>query len=169
MEKKYDKWIVDLKKTYPALEIIKEKFFENSKILSIEKIDEEALIWLDQYSGIDWVEKNSENQLTTIAARIQWDINYKSFTIRSERHTRTKTEFAKRKEAIKNGFLYPIFTLHAYFENKSSPKLLSCVMVKTLDFYTFIKKHPDRIYEKESDNKFKIVYWNDLKLFGVKF
>ena len=166
--KKYNNWKKDLRDTNPALDIIKDLFFKDSELISIEESGNETLIWFDRYAGIDWVGKNLDNQIIGVAVRIQWDINYRTFTIRSKRHTGTKTELEKRKEAIRKGYIYPTYTLQAYFKKTNPPELLSACMVETKALYRFIKKYPDLINEKSSDNIFKIIKWKDLQINGVQ-
>ena len=117
VQKVYNNWQTDLDKTLPAMKQIPKIFFNDKcQITSIEKNKNIILNKLDTKSGIDWIAEN-ENHIITIAARIQFGDNYRTFTIRKERKTATKTELEKRKEAIENGFLYPLYTCQCYFTN----------------------------------------------------
>jgi len=162
-------WVNDLKNTLPAIELLKSKVFKNKiEIQTTEYKDEIIFKWLDQLSGIDYIAKRQDNQLITIACRIQWDVNYQTFTIRFKRVTGTKTEFDKRIEAIENDYLYPTFTMQAYL-NKNPLKLLDCALIKTDILYRFIKRHlndKNLIFENianKEGNKFKYVKWDSLK------
>lgn len=166
-KKKYNNWQDDMDMTMPALNIIQQTIFKKSKLVSIEKSKDEILMWLDQYSGIDWIAKTSENHVIGIAARIQWDHSWDTFTIRFERHTGAKTEYAKRVEAIDKGYMYPKYTLQAYFKRKPL-KLLSCGIIDTKDLYSFIEFYPGLVYESKSDNIFKFIHWQDLINNNVK-
>jgi len=161
-------WANDLKNTLPAIKLLKLKVFKNKvEIQSTEYKDEIIFKWLDQLSGIDYIAKRQDNQLITIACRIQWDINYKTFTIRFKRITGTKTEFDKRIDAIENGYLYPTFTMQAYL-TENPLKLLDCALIKTDILYRFIKRNLNNknlIFENTANkegNVFKYVKWESL-------
>ena len=72
-------------------------------------IDETAKL-LDTLAGIDLWFVNKERGMRGIASRIQYSKNWRTFTIRLERDTGTKTEYEKRKYAIDNNYLYPVIT-----------------------------------------------------------
>ena len=144
----YNDWQTDMDKTMPYIDILKEKIFKGSEFRNIEKSDNEILLWLDQYAGIDYIVKNKENSVLGIAARIQYDVDYRTFTIRYKRHTGTDTEFLKRKEAIKKGYFYPAFTLQAYFNSKNKT-LLSAGIVSTKYLYNFIEQHPRKSFKED--------------------
>jgi len=163
----YLEWTEDLDAAQEPIEYIKKYIFDKSRIISIEKSNNETLIWLDKYSGIDWFCKNDNNQVIAVAARIQWDCDYGTFTIRFKRKTGTKTEFEKRTEAIRKGYMYPQLTMQAYFI-RNPLKMLSACIIKTKDLYDFIEYHPDMVYDNKSDNDFKYVFWKDLERYGIK-
>jgi len=165
---KKPEWLIDLEKSQTGIEIIRKQVFKNRvDIISIEGNDNNTVIlkWLDQYSGIDYIGKKENNQLITIACRIQWDIDYKTFTIRFQRTSGTKTEFDKRIEAIEKGYLYPIYTMQAYMI-KNPLKILSCALIKTDILYKFITENQNLLYENTANkegNKFKYVRWSDIE------
>ncbi len=156
-------WEIDQGETSPAIELLKSEIFQKVDIEIVECKVGTIPKWLDQCAGIDMIGKEN-GQLITIASRIQWDINYKTFTIRFQRTSGAKTEFGKRIEAIEKGYEYPIYQMQAYM-NKEPLKLLDCALIKTNELYGFIKKNPgligERIANKEH-NKFKYIRWIDL-------
>ena len=160
-----EQWYVDLERTKIAFELIKDKIFHNKvDLVSVEGQNSITMKWLDQYSGIDIIGRKNDNHLVTIASRIQWNKNYKTFTIRYERITGAKTEFEKRIEAIQKGYLYPNFTMQAYI-NETPLQILSWASIKTDIFYKYLIEHPEIMFERTANyegNKFKYIYWSDI-------
>jgi len=168
-------WIEDLTKAQIGIELIRLKVFQN-KIELISTEDQETLIckWLDQYSGIDLIGKKNDN-LMTMACRIQWDKNYKTFTIRYKRTSGAKTEYEKRIEAIEKGYLYPGWTMQAYmngmFDNNNklidekSLKILGCAVIRTDVLYKFINEEKIIFHNtaNHEGNEFIYVYWDHIK------
>lgn len=164
--KVYPKWSDDLNQTQPALEILATILYKKGEgeLISIEKTDNTILMWLDKYSGIDWIGKTQDNNLISFAGRIQWDHYWGTFTIRYKRNTNTKTEFEKRCEAIQNGFMYPTYTLQAYFTRDY--KFLGGAYIKTIDLYdSFIK---NGYKTRESDNIFIYKTFDEIQNEGYK-
>ena len=133
----------------------------SGKIYSIENSSNEILILLDKLSGIDYIRQN-ENGLQGIAARVQWGKNWDTFTIRSKRHTGTKTELEKRLYAIENGYFYPAFTLQAYFDNRQTNNLLSIAVIKTIDLYNIYQNKFELFENNKSDNEFSFIRWGKI-------
>ena len=161
---KYNDWVTDAKDSTKALLSIKETILPkliSGTIHSIEDKKDGTLILLDQKSGVDFLRENDVG-LQGIAARVQWGQNWRTFTIRKERYTGTKTELEKRLEQIEKGYIYPAFTLHAYFDNKDDNNCLGLAVVRTKNLYDFVLQNPDKIQENKSDNKFLIVKWDDI-------
>lgn len=93
----------------------------------------------DTYAGIDAVHIWRGN-VRGVAVRIQWGVNYKTFTIRYKRQSGSLTEYAKRLAAIRgnDGALYPYLTIQAYADKRERGNLLSYAIVKTADLYDYI-------------------------------
>ena len=160
----YNKWNVDLSDSVKALESIKHTVLPkiiSGKLHTIEEQDNDILMIMDTKSGIDYI-REDETGLQGIAARVQWGNNWNTFTIRSRRHTGTKTELEKRREQIQRGYFYPAFTLQAYFDNRRNNNLLSIAIIKTLDLYKFIDNNPGKVGNNSSDNDFVFVRWDSL-------
>lgn len=161
----YNNWRKDAIDSARAIESIKNTYLPKvikGKIHTIESKANEVLILMDVRSGIDYI-REDDSGLQGIAARCQWNIAYNTFTIREKRHTGTATEFEKRKEAIKNGYFYPAFTLQAYFDDRKTNNLLSLGLIRTLDLYNFIENNPEKVHVNKSDNDFIYIHWKDLK------
>lgn len=162
---RYNHWSKDMNDSIIAIEKIKSVISPNmvkGKIHSIENSDNEILVLLDRKSGINYIREDAQG-LQGIAARVQFGQAYNSFTVRYKRHTGTKTEYEKRIEQIQNGYFYPFLTLQAYFDNRTDMNLFSLAIVRTIDLYDFIDKHPEYIENKFSDNEFMVIYWAFLK------
>lgn len=161
----YNNWVKDLSDSMVAIDKIKDTILPkviSGKIHSIENSNNEILIMMDRFSGIDYIRQN-EHGLQGIAARVQWVKKpYNTFTIRSERKTGSKTELEKRLFQIKNGYFYPSFTLQAYFDNKKDNNLLSIAAIKTKDLYDLFQNQPELFEENKSDNKFVFVRWSKI-------
>ena len=160
----YNKWNVDLSDSVKALESIKHTVLPkiiSGKLHTIEEQDNDILMIMDTKSGIDYI-REDETGLQGIAARVQWGNNWNTFTIRSRRHTGTKTELEKRRKQIQKGYFYPAFTLQAYFDNRRNNNLLSIAIIKTLDLYKFIDDNPGKVGNNSSDNDFVFVRWDSL-------
>lgn len=157
----YNNWDVDLSDSVIALSKIKENVLPkliSGKIHCIENTKNEVLILLDRLSGIDYI-REDKHGLQGIAARVQWGRPYNTFTIRSERHTGSKTELEKRLEQIEKGYFYPEFTMQAYFDNRKDNNLLSIAVVRTKDLYNLYKCSPEMFEKNKSDNNFVFIRW----------
>src|SRR5690606_11157248 len=106
------------------------------RLVSVELEGGRLAEFLDKYSGIDAVHIFGD-KVRGVAVRVQWDRNYKTFTIRYKRASGTPTEFAKRMEAIytHDGWLYPHLTIQAYAEKREGGRLLSYAVVSTDDLF----------------------------------
>lgn len=97
----------------------------------------------DKYSGIDAIHMVQE-QIRGVAIRVQWGVDYKTFSIRYSRPNGVKTEYHKREEAItgNRGFWYPYLTIQMYLERRyNTPRILSCGIVRTVDLYDYIREN----------------------------
>lgn len=160
----YNKWDKDLSDSFLAIEKIKLTILPkliSGKIHSVENQENGLLTLFDVLSGVDYVREDNHG-LQGVAARVQWGNAWNTFTIRSKRHTGTKTELEKRIEQIESGYIYPTFTMQAYFDNRQKNNLLSIAIIKTLDLYLFVKNNPDKVYKNKSDNDFIYVKWVDV-------
>lgn len=157
--KQYNDWSVDLHNAEPyTLQAVSFLGIPHP-VYNIENSDNEVLRMFDAYSGIDLI-GNNNNQIYGIASRIQYNVAYNTFTIRYARHTGTKTEYAKRIHAIKNGYMYPRFTLQAYVKDE---QIVSAAIMLTVDLYNFMDENPSMVHTKCSDNEFKFVKWADIE------
>lgn len=161
-----DNWRADLSNAVAALESIRETILPKiitGRILTVEGSDNEVLILLDEFSGIDYIKHDSEG-LQGIAARVQFGSNYESFTIRYKRASGVVTEYEKRLKQIREGYFYPTLTMQAYFDNVNDKNLLSVSIMRTDDLFAEIERNPKaRTFTNAKDgNIFKALFWRDI-------
>jgi len=135
-----------------------------NKIISIEGSSHPVLQMFDKYSGIDAIQITKDNQLRTIAIRVQFGTAWDTFTIRFERHTGAETEYKKRIDAIQNEKLYPNLTLQCYLSDDFK-EILSCGIIYTKALYRQIQERPEIIRSRsvrEDNNVFLYVSFYDL-------
>lgn len=159
-------WSNQMQKTQPCFPVIKEKLFAGCQFKNLESSDDETLLWLDRYAGIDYIIKKPDNQMIGVAARVQWNKNWETFTIRYKLNSGTKTEFAKRVEAIDKGYFYPTLTLQAYFNDNITP--IGAAIIPTIKLFDFIKWNEDKWYYQHTGNaQFIVVKWKHLYDYGI--
>jgi len=145
-------------------------WFPLGNLIAVEtKMQNDLARLFDTRAGIDmW--KIDPLGLRGIASRIQWQSNPprstfpdKTFTIRKIRADGFKTEFQKRQEAIKRGYVYPYWTIHAYID-EGCLLYACCIETKELFFaYEFCPEIFKENTNREDGNTFLYVYAEDLK------
>ena len=130
-------------------------------------IDETAKL-LDTLAGIDLWFVNKERGMRGIASRIQYSKNWRTFTIRLERDTGTKTEYEKRKYAIDNNYLYPVITYQAYLcESGGIGIAYTKDIIDYIDKGLAFIRHTNE--EQEGQASFYVIKWDDFKAEGYPF
>lgn len=134
------------------------------KLISTELAGGELAEIFDKYAGIDAIHV-WRDKVRGVAVRVQWGVNYRTFTIRYKRQSGVATEYAKRLAAIRgnNGAMYPYLTIQAYADKRDGGRLLSYAVVATQDLYRYIEKHlPDteRHIEMNYHPRDAAVGWN---------
>jgi len=148
------------------------KHIKGDKIIDVETDGGTIASLFDKYSGIDAIQVVN-GQLRTIAMRVQWGVNYQSFTIRYKRKSGVDTEYKKRIDAIfgQKGYLFPYLTVQCYLDKRhGATGVLSCAIVKTEDLYKFIKENFDNLQKRKcpEGNEFLVVYFQQLIESGIK-
>lgn len=141
-------------------------------LISVESIDSDLARALDMFAGIDFfrIDGNSRG-VQSIASRCQWtNINpnkpYDSFTIRLSRDTGSKTEFAKRVEAMDSGeFLFPFYTCQAYFYGPKPKLLISAGVIKTRDLFEYLLNQDYLHHRRTTNATFIFANWSDVRDF----
>jgi len=134
----------------------------------VELSNDDMATQLDMLAGIDAWQIVKDTGIRGLAVRVQWCSKaYETFTVRHERRNGTKTEYAKRVEALlddKRGWLFPHLTCQAYLAE--SETLLAVAVVRTKDLYLWIALQPKEwwnpIWNKDDSSSFQPVKWDDL-------
>ena len=114
---------------------------------------------LDQLGGVDIWYVNQE-QIFPIASRVQYgDRAWNTFTIRYARPSGAATEYDKRLRSIRNGSLYPRWTIQAYVDDEG--RLLTAAAVDTKHLIEVAAEHLDQVRDNPADDvKFLYVHWH---------
>jgi len=100
-------------------------------IIPVEQLPDEFSKLLDRGCGIDFFQQIDSERIRGIASRVQWGKDWASFTIREWRHSETRTELAKRTDALyaNDGRILPHLTIQAYLSDDN--QLISVGVVET--------------------------------------
>lgn len=101
---------------------------------------------MDIYAGIDMCTIDRANQVVQgVASRIQHGNCWRTFTVRAITDNGSfETELKKRSRAIKNGDMYPTWTMQAYISSDiDDPTKIQCTVgiVRTVDLFNYILEH----------------------------
>lgn len=136
---------------------------------STERGDDPLLRRLDMSAGIDLFIENNDGHISSVSSRIQTvgtSQPYNTFTVRAERDSGAKTEYEKRLEAIKHGYLYPRLMMQAYITNWRG-ELVSAAVADTKDVIRFIEAG-NAATRRTTNAEFYVVPWSDLKEAGAR-
>lgn len=128
----------------------------------------------DTLAGIDaWHMHDAVGAMRSIASRVQWGRNWRTFTIRVSRPTGGKTEFAKRLFALDNpdqGWLFPVLTIQAYVaEPAGQGRLLGAAIVRTRELFEFARQHPRTHRHAGNGGEGFLHYrWAELRQAGIQ-
>lgn len=131
--------------------------------LAVESSADPLRRQLDVEAGIDFWQVLEDGQMRGIASRVQ--ITKKpmnTFTIRFRRDSGLKTEFAKRRDAIKanSGYLFPHLTVHAYAMSKIG-MVSSIGIARTKDVIEYCMKYSPAVLACENA-EFLVCPWDDM-------
>ncbi|MCL2349444.1 MAG: hypothetical protein FWC50_14430 [Planctomycetaceae bacterium] len=125
---------------------------------------------LDTRAGIDAILDHPKYGLLGIGIRIQYGRDYRTFTIRKQRETQVKTEYAKHADAMLEGGITTKFNIHAYIDEKTG-LLLSAAIALTRDIYDCIDKGLGDVRMTGNDQigraTFYVVDWDTLRDNGL--
>ena len=149
--------------------IIKSKLGGGDLMQMEGRPDTELSKKLDMIAGIDgWHIHNFG--MRGIASRVQKsNHDWATFTIRMKRDNGSKTEFEKRKIAIKKyaqGWIYPAITVQAYAKTETGP-IISCGIAYTSHIIDFIEKGLCK-YNRTTNAVFAVCAWDKMRLNGYK-
>lgn len=136
------------------------------QIISVENNKDKLARLLDMTAGFDYIYTYSGKMLYAIASRVQYNINYRTFTVREERESKAMTEHKKIQDAIDYGALYPYFRMQAYIDITNN-KCMSLAIARTLDVVDMINKGRCSTNHTGADQNgqaaFYYVKWDDMK------
>ena len=153
-----------------AIKPIVEKLLSGWKLMQVEGKDDEVCKLLDMSCGVDYLlHSEKSGVILGLSSRVQYEENYRTFTVRKERESGALTEYEKRTQAMTSGGIYPYYTIQAYMKDGEVKGL---GITKTSDLIEYIKKgYAD---EKETgmnrigQAKFYVCHWDDMKIKGYK-
>lgn len=144
-----DNWVADMSEANIAWHTISDEILSEiggGVLFDIENENSNLSKILDVNTGIDALHILN-GRIRGMAIRVQWGENYGTFTVRYKRTSGAKTEYEKRIDAIKNGWMYPFYTVQAYMDGK---KCVNFAIVKTSDMYAFIRDCPEQVIEEQN-------------------
>lgn len=119
----------------------------------------------DTDAGIDWWLVDND-RLRGIASRVQWcNDSWNTWTVRKEKPSGFKTEYAKRKEAIEEDWIYPYWTIQAYI-TQDRKMLISFAIIRTKDLIFLCSE--DQVRVNPDGTKFYYVGWNQAEESGAE-
>jgi hypothetical protein len=137
------------------------KFGYNGPCISIEGTEYDTMF------GIDFLTKDDKG-IHTFATRIRYAKEggryWSDFTVRQELYPNTPSEYLKRTSSIKEGSLYPTYTLQAWFTEKE--EFVSGAVIETQHLYHFINKYWSYVGTSYSDRPFLTIDWNKIQSKG---
>lgn len=137
--------------------------FKDCIYLRMEKRKDVNMKKADTKYGIDYLLILHNGNKIGISQRIQWDHDYRSFTIRANTHTGWKTELHKRYQEYENNNFKIDYIIQSYIINN---RVISIGMIRPKNLYDFHKKYPKEVkrYKNSQDyNEFDVIYWHSLK------
>ena len=132
---------------------------------SVESESDELKKHLDRDAGIDFYHRRSQGGLRALASRIQLPDRkgrgYSTFTVRMRRDSGTKTEYAKRLDAIHSGGVYPHWTVQGYVTDRTPRgRLIEFAICRT---EVLIRKvEAMHFYNRRTNNaEFAAIHWGN--------
>lgn len=91
----------------------------------------------DIRAGIDWIISGRDGTQSTVGARVQWDHDYGSLTIRYRTERGHMSELTKRARSVAADGTFPTYTVQAYVTQPGGI-LLNAYVVRTAELYRHI-------------------------------
>ena len=139
--------------------------FGGGTVLPVEGAVGELEQKLDREAGIDSV-MFSERGVYGIASRVQFDENYRSFTVRKKRRSGKQTEWEKLLQAKLSGAMTPSLTVQAYID-RTNMRLLDAAVICTPDLVRWIENNPCKTrttgWDQHGQADFWVVPWAKLR------
>ena len=159
-----------LKLVREKIKPIVEKLLPNWRLMQVEGKDDEVCKVLDMSCGIDYLLHSRESsQILGLSSRVQYEKNYRTFTVRKDRESGALTEYDKRRQSIYSGSIYPHYTMQAYIIGENVEGL---AVTKTTDLMNFIKEGHAYELKTKADKigqaEFYACSWAKMKKYGYK-
>ena len=137
---------------------------------TVEGNDNKICKILDMLCGVDYFLMSPKVSVVYgVASRVQYEKNYRTFTVRKSRESGALTEYEKRNQAIMLGGLYPAYTMQAYV---LKDKVQGLALTKTVNLIDFIKKgyaEENRTNtEKIGQADFYVCKWDKMRYCGYE-
>lgn len=137
----------------------------NSYVVACEGDTDDLKSKMDMYAGIDMCTIDTKNQVVQgVASRIQYGHCWETFTIRTKTDRGNyETELFKRLRAVKNGDMYPTWTIQSYIEpDDEDPKKKLCTVgiVRTYDLFDFVSEQLNSEHFKSIDDFIETLHYS---------
>ena len=137
-------------------------WFGDGDLIPVEAVTNvEMAKLLDTCAGIDAWYVETNKGIRGIGSRVQWGVNYKTFTIRKEKFNGWRTEYEKLCDAIENDWLYPYWFCQAYLTEKKG-RLCSVAVVETKKLINYIKTYDPIYISNKTDAWFWVINWSKI-------
>jgi hypothetical protein len=133
------------------------------RIIAAEGNPDEIARILDVDCGIDYLQRLPDGGTRAIAARVQWDIVYESFTVRYGRNGSDNTEYRKRRRDIARDYIYPDTTVQAFLAD--GQMVAGIIKTKALYEYAehFLREHDPTIRDNGDGTTFFAAWWGSIQ------
>ena len=141
--------------TAPALKAA----FDAKKIYSTEQHDNALETVLDTMSAVDGLFIGGDGWTYAFASRLQFAVNYKTFTIRRTRPSGMKTEFEKLSASPPLA-MKPAFHVQAYITEDETRAVVA--IVETWRLIKYVGEHQEQWRATDDGESFYFAPWREL-------
>ena len=138
------------------------------RVMAVEGRQDEICRILDVNCGVDYLLYSEKSSLVFgVASRVQYNKNYRTFTVRRARESGAVTEYDKRRTALAVNSIAPFYSMQMYIEDK---KISGLAITRTDDLIKFIEAGRAEVKKTLSDKigqaNFYICRWDAMRDFG---
>lgn len=152
------------------------RLLKGGELMAVEGADDAVCRMLDMTCGTDYFQVYDGLGLVWgIASRMQvidttrYSRPFDTFTVRKARDSGTKTEYEKRRDAIRHGGVYPYLTMQGYVDGQTD-ELMSLGIARTTDIMDYVDRGFARVKhtgpEQRGQAEFYIVDWEHFESAG---
>jgi hypothetical protein len=178
-------WRTDLAKSSSAFQRqvwpILQPHVGGGELHNIEALKDIVGDKLDQSAGFDWLQTLPNGAIRAVASRVQWGRSWDTFTIRLARSSGAKTEWEKRKFAIRRteqGFCFPGLTTQGYVsgDDVTAAAVWTTHLVSAVEqaqirpgLWPTSERKSNGVWTNQTTNaSFIVVSWEALRAAGMK-